>query len=257
MMTAIATDEAVRMKITDPSPVAALTPTRARTGKAGTPKTRKTAATADTASVMGIPEAELTPHVRAAITMLMEEVARLRDELRLTKRRISDLEELADTDALLPVINRRAFVRELSRMMSYAERYGTPHTLIYFDLNGMKAINDSHGHAAGDAALIYVAGILNESTRESDVVGRLGGDEFGVLLAQADETTAREKAEALAERISSEGVPWKDQTLPLSVAYGVHPIQRGQDIDDAIQAADRAMYANKGASRRSASGGAR
>jgi len=125
-MTAIATDEAVRMKITDPSPVAALTPTRARTGKAGTPKTRKTAATADTASVMGIPEAELTPHVRAAITMLMEEVARLRDELRLTKRRISDLEELADTDALLPVINRRAFVRELSRMMSYAERYGTP-----------------------------------------------------------------------------------------------------------------------------------
>ena len=92
--------------------------------------------------------------------------------------------------------------------------------------------------------------MLNESTRESDVVGRLGGDEFGVLLAQADETTAREKAEALAERISSEGVPWKGKTLPLSVAFGVHPIRRGQDVDDAIQAADRAMYANKAEGRR-------
>lgn len=245
------------MKISDPSPVSAITPARARTEKSGASKTRKTAVTADTASVMGIPEAELTPHVRAAITMLMDEVARLRDELRLTKRRIGDLEELADTDALLPLINRRAFVRELSRMMSYAERYGTPHTLIYFDLNGMKAINDTNGHAAGDAALIHVASILNESTRESDVVGRLGGDEFGVLLAQADEATARVKAEALAERISTEGVPWKGKTLPLTVAFGIHPIRRGQDVDDAIQEADRAMYANKNQGRRNVAGGKR
>jgi len=242
------------MKISDPSPVAAITPARARSGRPDGSKTRKPTAAADTATVMGIPEAELTPHVRAAITALMEEVGRLREELRLTKARIGDLEELADTDALLPLINRRAFVRELSRMMSYAERYGTPHTLIYFDLNGMKAINDTHGHAAGDAALIHVAGVLNESTRESDVVGRLGGDEFGVLLAQADETTAREKAEALAERISTEGVPWKGKTLALTVAFGVHPIRRGQDVDDAIQAADRAMYANKNQGRRKAAG---
>ncbi|MDH3233504.1 MAG: GGDEF domain-containing protein [Alphaproteobacteria bacterium] len=245
------------MKISDPSPVTAIAPTRARPGKADASKARKPKAAADTATVMGIPEAELTPHVRAAITALMEEVGRLREELRLTKARIGDLEELADTDALLPLINRRAFVRELSRMMSYAERYGTPHTLIYFDLNGMKAINDTNGHAAGDAALIHVAGVLNESTRESDVVGRLGGDEFGVLLAQADETTAHEKAAALAERISAEGVPWKGKTLPLSVAFGVHPIRRGQDVDDAIQAADRAMYANKAQGRRKVAAGGR
>jgi len=243
------------MKISDTTAVATIPPTRARGGKAAASKPRKPGEAADTASVMGIPEAEWTPHVRAAITMLMEEVGRLRDELRLTKRRISDLEELADTDALLPLINRRAFVRELSRMMSYAERYGTPHTLIYFDLNGMKAINDGHGHAAGDAALIHVAGVLNESTRESDVTGRLGGDEFGVLLAQADETTAREKAQALAERISAEGVPWQGETLALTVAYGVHPIRRGQDVDDALQEADRAMYANKSQGRKAARAG--
>jgi diguanylate cyclase (GGDEF)-like protein len=238
------------MKISDPAPVATITPARARDEAAKPRRSRKTLEVTDSATVMGIPETELTPNVRTAITLLMEEVGRLRDELRLTKRRISDLEELADTDALLPVINRRAFVRELSRMMSYAERYGTPHTLIYFDLNGMKAINDAHGHGAGDAALIHVARILNESTRESDVVGRLGGDEFGVLLAQADEATAREKAEALAQRISAQGVAWKGETLRLSVAYGIHPVRRGQDVDDAIQAADRAMYANKGAARR-------
>jgi diguanylate cyclase (GGDEF)-like protein len=245
------------MKVTDPAPVATVTPARARASKTEAPRLRKPVKSGDTATVMGIPEAELTPHVRAAITALMEEVARLREELRLTKARIGDLEEIADTDALLPMINRRAFVRELSRMMSYAERYGTPHTLIYFDLNGMKAINDTHGHAAGDAALIHVAGVLKESTRESDVVGRLGGDEFGVLLAQADETTAREKAEALARRIAEEGVPWNGQTLSLSVAYGVHPVQRGQGVDDAIEAADRAMYANKNQGRRAAGGSAR
>ncbi len=99
--------------------------------------------------------------------------------------------------------------------------------------------------------------MLKESTRESDVVGRLGGDEFGVLLAQADEATAREKAEALARRIAEERIPWNGQALALSVAYGVHPIQRGQDVDDAIQAADRAMYANKSQGRRTAGGGRR
>jgi len=238
------------MKITDSPTVTSVPRTRARNGKSETGPARNTSPATDTASVLGIPEAELTPRVRAAISGLMEEVARLRDELRMTKQRIGDLEELADTDALLPVINRRAFVRELSRMMSYAERYGTPHTLIYFDLNGMKAINDGHGHAAGDAALIHVSDVLKESTRESDVVGRLGGDEFGVLLAQADETTANEKADALAQRIAKEGVPWKGGKLALSVAYGVHPVQRGQDVDDAIQAADRAMYEHKGAARR-------
>ena len=233
------------MKVNQTGPVSGVARVRSKRDSRPKAEARATQGTGDVATVMGIPETELTPRVRAAIATLMQEVASLRDELHQTKERIGHLEELADKDALVPAINRRAFVRELSRVMSYAERYGTAHSLVYFDLNGMKQINDTHGHAAGDAALKHVAEILEQSTRESDIVGRLGGDEFGVILAQVDETTATEKAASLAERIAAEGVEWQGRHLRLTVAHGIVPIISGQDADTALQAADRAMYANK------------
>ena len=107
----------------------------------------------DSAAVMGIPEAELTPKVRDAIMTLMEEVARLREELNNNRGRIQHLERLADQDSLLPVYNRRAFVRELTRAISMTERYGAPSTVIYFDVNNMKQINDTYGHHVGDLLL--------------------------------------------------------------------------------------------------------
>ena len=89
----------------------------------------------DTATVLGVPEAELTPKVRAALSQLMEEVDGIRNALQEAQRRIDYLERVADQDSLLPVYNRRAFVRELSRVMAYSERYGTPSGVIYFDIN--------------------------------------------------------------------------------------------------------------------------
>jgi len=89
---------------------------------------------ADTAEALGIPVTELTPKVRAAIRGLMAEVARLREELTRSKGRIDHLEKLADQDSLLPIHNRRAFVRELTRAISMTERYGTPSSVIYFDV---------------------------------------------------------------------------------------------------------------------------
>ncbi len=235
----------VMMKVNQTGPISGVSRVRSKRENRPETKAQATQGTGDVASVMGIPETELTPRVRAAITTLMQEVANLRDELRQTKERIGHLEELADKDALVPAINRRAFVRELSRVMSYAERYGTTHSLVYFDLNGMKQINDTFGHAAGDAALKHVAEVLEQSTRESDIVGRLGGDEFGVILAQVDENTATEKAASLAARIAAESVEWQGRHLRLTVAHGIVPIVSGQDADTALQAADRAMYANK------------
>jgi len=233
------------MKVNQTGPVSGVSRIRAKRENRPDAKANAAQGAGDAASVMGIPETELTPRVRAAITALMHEVASLRDELRQTKERIGHLEELADKDALVPAINRRAFVRELSRVMSYAERYGTTHSLVYFDLNGMKQVNDTFGHAAGDATLKHVAEILEQSTRESDIVGRLGGDEFGVILAQVDEKMATEKAASLAERIAAEGVEWQGRHLRMTVAHGIVPIISGQDADTALQAADRAMYANK------------
>ena len=123
-----------------------------------TSATKQTAkATTDVSSVLGIPEAEFTPRVRDAIMGLMAEVDRLRQELEQIKKRLETAETEADQDDLLPVLNRRAFIREMSRIMSFGERYDLAASLIYFDLYGFKAVNDTHGHAAGDAALLHVA----------------------------------------------------------------------------------------------------
>ncbi len=200
---------------------------------------------ATTTAVAGIPEAELTPRVKEAIGRLLEEVQHMREELDQAKRRIAYLERLSDEDPLLPIVNRRAFVRELGRFMSFAERYDSPGVVVYFDVDGMKGVNDTHGHAAGDEVLRHVAEVLVEHVRESDVVGRLGGDEFGVILAQVDLETARHKAQELIETIVTTPVVWKGTELSVSVAYGLHRFAGGEEVDDMLSAADRAMYVNK------------
>ena len=98
----------------------------------------------DSITVMGIPEPELTPKVRAALMTLMAEVEELRRDLSRTRERLADLERLADQDPLTPIANRRAFVRELSKVMSFTERYGGGASLIYFDVNELKTVNDTY-----------------------------------------------------------------------------------------------------------------
>lgn len=199
----------------------------------------------DVATVMGIPEAEFTPRVRQAIITLLAEVEALRRELKDAKGRVSYLERLADQDTLVPVVNRRAFVRELSRTMSYARRYQVPCSVLYFDINGMKAINDSYGHAAGDAAIAHVAEMLIGSVRDSDVVGRLGGDEFGVVLVHVDGAQAAEKALALAAAVEARPLQYRGTTIPIGVAYGSYQIRAEEDADAVLDGADKAMYAQK------------
>jgi diguanylate cyclase (GGDEF)-like protein len=176
---------------------------------------------------------------------LMAEVENLRRELRDSRARVQYLEKLVDEDPLMPVANRRAFVRELTRMMGFAERYGVSGSLVYIDLNNMKQLNDLHGHAAGDAALLQVARLLIENVRNTDIVGRLGGDEIGVLLVQTDQPLAEQKAAELVAIIESRPLLWQGQELPLRVAYGVRSFAGGENAGDVIDAADRAMYEHK------------
>jgi len=220
-------------------------PTRAApaAGRAG--RAAETAPAADAPSLAGIPPTELTPRVNAAIGMLMAEVQKLREELAQSKKRIEFLETLADQDALAPVLNRRAFVRELTRMMAYAERYDVPGSVLYFDVDQMKQVNDDLGHAAGDIVLRRVAETLVRESRASDVVGRLGGDEYAVILSQADATTAAAKAASLAKAIAAEPIDWQGRQLPVTVSYGVYSFAGGEHVEAALDAADRAMYARK------------
>jgi len=223
---------------------AAARPAEARPGTAAN-AVREPRAPVDVATIMGVPEAELTPKVRAALDKLLAEVQSLREDLGRARRRVEYLEQLADRDPLAPVLNRRAFVRELTRMIAFAERYGASGSVLYLDIDGMKRINDSHGHGAGDAALKHIAEVLLRDVRASDIVGRLGGDEFGIILAQADGPAAAAKAAALAKAIESEPVSWQDAIFELAVSYGAYTFAGGEGVDEALSAADRAMYAQK------------
>jgi diguanylate cyclase (GGDEF)-like protein len=196
-------------------------------------------------SVLGIPEAEFTPKVRDAVMGLMNEVDSLRRELAGTKSRLDEMEKAADQDGMLPLLNRRAFVRELTRYISLTGRYNTPASLIYFDLNHLKQTNDTLGHAAGDAVLVHFAEVLQAHTRDSDCVGRLGGDEFGVLLSHADQEKALKKADLLAAALEASPTIWNGNTIPVSFAYGAFELKSGDSADTAMARADQAMYAHK------------
>lgn len=187
------------------------------------------------------PNATMTPEMRA----LVEEREALRHELAEARTQIAQLERLADEDALTPIANRRAFVRELTRMIAFTKRYGVPSSVVYFDVNGMKQINDNHGHPAGDAALRLVAKTLLDNVRSSDVVGRLGGDEFGVILAHTNQEQANAKADALAQAIGASPLRWGGVDIRVSAAHGVYSFTGGDDAHVAIEAADRAMYRQK------------
>jgi diguanylate cyclase (GGDEF)-like protein len=188
---------------------------------------------------------EPTAEMRETLTRLEAERAAMQRELEEARVRIAQLERLADEDSLAPIANRRAFVRELSRMIAFTRRYGPPSSVIYFDVNNMKQINDTHGHPAGDAALRHVADVLCKNIRESDIVGRLGGDEFGVILAQTSQEQANAKAAALAEAIGTTTLRWGKIDIAVSAAYGVYSFTGNDDAQVAIEAADKAMYKQK------------
>jgi diguanylate cyclase (GGDEF)-like protein len=193
----------------------------------------------------GIAGNELPPEVREILAKMQAEREAMRRELEDARERIAQLERLADEDSLAPIANRRAFVRELSRMIAFTRRYGSPSSVIYFDVNGMKQINDTHGHPAGDAALRRVADLLCKNVRESDIVGRLGGDEFGVILAQTSQEQANAKAMALAEAIATAPLHWGKIEIGVSAAHGVYSFSGSDDAQVAIEAADKAMYTQK------------
>jgi diguanylate cyclase (GGDEF)-like protein len=199
----------------------------------------------DAVELAGVPEAELTPKVRQALLTLLAEVDQLRRDLGEARKRIDYLERLADEDPLIPVANRRAFLREVTRMIAFAQRYDTPASIVYVDVNDLKIVNDAYGHAAGDAALMQISRTLVENVRNSDVVARLGGDEFGVLLMQSDKTLADAKALQLAEAVRRRPLIWQGRAITLQVAYGVHAFSGDENAGEILDSADRAMYERK------------
>jgi diguanylate cyclase (GGDEF)-like protein len=188
---------------------------------------------------------DISPQAEAAILRLVAEIDRLREEIAANNKRIAHLEQVADRDPLTPTVNRRAFIRELERTKAYVDRYKAPAAVIYLDLDGMKAINDRYGHATGDEVLVAVARTLMGNVRSSDTVGRLGGDEFGIILPHADPGAAEEKAATLATLLADIRIGPEGEAMPISVTWGVETLVGAADAAAALDAADRAMYARK------------
>jgi len=158
------------------------------------------------------------------------------------------LHRLSTTDPLTGLFNRRFLEMRATEEIERRRRYGTPLSLLVVDLDGLKAINDAHGHKAGDEAIRMVALSVTEAARTNDVAVRIGGDELAVLLpqtAKADALAAGARiAGAVARRAGTRGVS-------LSVSVGVSELEgvRSASLEDLLAAADGALYDAKGVGR--------
>lgn len=166
-------------------------------------------------------------------------------EHRLREQR---LRHLADHDALTGLVNRRGFGRELRRHISRIARYGAKGALLMLDLDNFKGYNDANGHAGGDALLQVVASSLHARLRGGDVIGRIGGDEFAVLLPEASAEQAEVVAAALVQSVRETGAAGEPR-VTASVGIFCFDDEHGLSEHHAMVGADLAMYAAKRAGR--------
>jgi diguanylate cyclase (GGDEF)-like protein len=173
------------------------------------------------------------------------EIQRLKKKLAQAMTLIEQLQTSADTDFLLDIPNRRGFERELKRAISYIKRYHAAGALIVLDIDRLKPVNDTFGHAAGDQVLKAIAGVLRRQVRASDVIGRLGGDEFGLLLWNLTEADAHAKAAALEQDIDRLSFLFDGRTITAGASAGVAVLGPHSEPGRALEEADCAMYVRK------------
>jgi diguanylate cyclase (GGDEF)-like protein len=160
--------------------------------------------------------------------------------------RSRELESQANTDPLTGLGNLRALQRQLANLLDVHKRYLHPFGLLLMDIDGLKRINDSFGHQAGDRVLMQVAMSLRRSIRSVDTAARMGGDEFCVLLPQQDLKSAAKLAARLATAVEEEVASPGDPPVTLSIGVAATP-EHGDDAETLIDTADRAMYRAKAA----------
>ncbi len=172
--------------------------------------------------------------------------------LDITHRRAlqRELEELAITDSLTGLHNRRHFLERFEEEMKRAQRYHTTFSLLIFDLDRFKLVNDTYGHDAGDIALQRVAATARRGLRQVDSIGRLGGEEFGVLLPNTSLAEAAALAERLRNNIRQIVLTARDGQFSVTVSIGAAQYTPGiPDVDTLMKHADRALYHAKEAGR--------
>lgn len=189
----------------------------------------------------------------AARTASDARIDRLVQRLAKARALIAELEARADTDALLDILNRRGFERELRRSIAYVKRYGATAAVLFLDVDRLKPINDRFGHAAGDVLLRKIAEILLTHVRQSDLVARLGGDEFGILLWNLSEADALAKGVALEQEIDGASCEYRGRQISVGISAGVTMVSGADDVAAVLERADEMMYRRKQLRRRARS----
>lgn len=162
------------------------------------------------------------------------------------KRVEGHLAWLADHDPLTNLYNRRRFSEELKQILELASRYQHPGALLFFDLDRFKYINDTSGHQTGDALLRMVANLLSQTIRQADISGRLGGDEFSVILPEITPEAAIEVAKKILTRLNEAQFKFKGHTYNIAASIGIAIFpDHGNNVHDLLAAADLAMYQAK------------
>lgn len=181
--------------------------------------------------------AKLQPEDRAVVQGALERAERTEAELR----------HLADHDPLTDLLNRRRFRAELDQCVSFNARYGGRGAVMIIDIDGLKRVNDKLGHQAGDTLIRRVAAILRERIRATDIVARLSGDEFAVLMPQTDATGALQLGEDLRAKVA-EGFPFATEVEEASISVGITMFggsEQQAGAEAVLVAADEAMYTAK------------
>ncbi|MCZ6458764.1 MAG: GGDEF domain-containing protein [Gammaproteobacteria bacterium] len=161
----------------------------------------------------------------------------------------TNLRRLANTDELTGLINRRSFFASANQILAEAETAGGSIALLVIDADYFKQLNDTYGHATGDAALQFIAERISSCVRKDDFTCRLGGEEFAILLPGMTEETACPLAKRILERISTQPMLFDNKIIEMSVSCGVADTTISYDMNALFKAADDALYAAKDAGR--------
>jgi diguanylate cyclase (GGDEF)-like protein len=165
----------------------------------------------------------------------------------LDNARLHDIvQRQAITDDLTGLVNRRRFIEALEAEIERARRFGSPLTVVLADLDNFKWVNDGFGHHAGDIVLRSFADLMRSHIRDVDVPGRIGGEEFAIVLPETDRNGAESVAERMRESLSSVPIPVSDdQSVRVTASFGVAELVDDQSGDDLLRSADTALYRAK------------
>jgi diguanylate cyclase (GGDEF)-like protein len=191
---------------------------------------------------------ESGPGIEAVLAKLDEgDRAVVLAALERAERTEAELRYLADHDSLTGLLDRRRFRAELDQQVSFSARYGGRGAVLIIDIDGLKAVNDSLGHHAGDNLIRQVAAVMRERVRTSDVVARLSGDEFAILMPQTDIEGALQLGEDLRAQVVDSVQPTADSE-PATISVGITMFgggEKGTGSEGVLVAADQAMYRAK------------